>query len=252
MKELTSKERIARILKHQPVDRIGLYEHFWEDTQEHWVQQGFLKEGEDLIQHFGMDVRMAGFPNMMADLDFGEEIVEESDEWKLVRDGNGALLRQWKYKSGTPEHVDFMVKDRSGWEEWARPALIGDSRLGDRICFEDYRKARQLARQEQRFFCWSGVNVFQCMAWLCGHEYMLVGMALDPDWVKDMCNVYADLILKTQQMLFAEEGKPDGIFFYEDLGFKGRPFMSPTMYKQIVWPAHKKTFDYAHSIGCPS
>ena len=27
--------------------------------------------------------------------------------------------------------------------------------------------------------------------------------------------------------------------------------MSPTMYKQIVWPAHKKTFDYAHSIGCP-
>ena len=27
--ELTSKERFDRILKHQPVDRVGLFEVFW-------------------------------------------------------------------------------------------------------------------------------------------------------------------------------------------------------------------------------
>ena len=26
--------------------------------------------------------------------------------------------------------------------------------------------------------------------------------------------------------------------------------MSPTMYKEIVQPGHKKLFDYAHSMGC--
>ena len=33
---LTGKERISRILKRQPVDRIGLYEHFWGDTTKAW------------------------------------------------------------------------------------------------------------------------------------------------------------------------------------------------------------------------
>ena len=30
---MTGKERIQRILRREPVDRIGLYEHFWPDTE---------------------------------------------------------------------------------------------------------------------------------------------------------------------------------------------------------------------------
>ena len=45
-------------------------------------------------------------------------------------------------------------------------------------------------------------------------------------------------------MLFAEEGLPDGMFFYEDMGFKNRPFMSPAMYEEIMQPGHKRLFDY--------
>jgi uroporphyrinogen decarboxylase len=35
------------------------------------------------------------------------------------------------------------------------------------------------------------------------------------------------------------------------MGFKERPFMSPAMYKEIIQPGHKLTFDYAHSKGIP-
>jgi uroporphyrinogen decarboxylase len=35
------------------------------------------------------------------------------------------------------------------------------------------------------------------------------------------------------------------------MGLKGRPFMSPAMYKDILWPAHKRTFDYGHARGLP-
>ena len=75
--------------------------------------------------HFGLDVRRTGGEitpgdyhtiNLIADLDVGEEIVEETDSVKLVRDGNGALLRWIKNGSGAPEHVDFSVRDRRGWE----------------------------------------------------------------------------------------------------------------------------------------
>lgn len=86
---------------------------------------------------------------------------------------------------------------------------------------------------------------------MCGHEHMLVGMALDPEWVKDMVDTYSTLIIELQEILFSREGYPDGIWYYEDMGFKLKPFMSPAMYKEIIQPGHKKTIEYAKSHNLP-
>ncbi len=252
MSPLTSKERITRIFKRQPVDHVGLSEGFWGETNDNWIRQGHVKQGEDLYDHFGIDFRFAGWVNSVADLDFKEVILEETEEWKLSRNGNGAALKWWKGKAGTPEHVDFLVKDRAGWEEHIRPHLLDDSRLKDRVDVEGFRKCRQMCNEKNLYFAWMGLGVFEQMHPMCGHEYMLMGMALDPDWVKDMCEVYADMTIKAQQYLIEKAGgPPDGFYYLEDLGFKLRPFMSPAMYKDIIWPSHKKQFDFAHSLGCP-
>ena len=251
MPEITSRQRIARTLRREPVDRVGAHESFWDDTQRKWAADGHVGEDESLEDHFGLDLRLRWPLKMVADLDFEEEILEEDDERKLVRTGNGAVLRWWKERSGTPEHVDFLVKDRAAWNEFARPRLTDDSVYRRRIDFEGYREVREKCRRENLFFCWGGVNVFELIHPVCGHEYMLIGMALDPGWVVDMCNVYADLTVNLLEILFAEEGPPDACYFFEDMGFKGKPFMSPAMYKEIVWPAHKKTFDFTHSKGLP-
>ena len=251
MTPLTSKERMSRILKLQPVDRVGLFESFWQQTIDKWRKEGHLDPDELPDDHFKYDLRSLWPSNMVADLDFEEQIVEETDETKLTRDGNGALLRHWKEKAGTPEHVDFLVKDRASWQEHVRPHLLDETKYRQRIAFDEYRRVKQQCAKENLFFCWSGINVFECMHPVCGHEYMLMGMALDPDWIKDMCQVYSDLIINLMEIVFAEQGKPDGIWFYEDLGFKERPFMSPRMYKELLFPAHKKTFDYAHLLGLP-
>ena len=44
---MTSKERISNILRHKPVDRIGIFEHFWSDTAKGWAEQGWVKEDVD-------------------------------------------------------------------------------------------------------------------------------------------------------------------------------------------------------------
>jgi len=251
MTELTSRERIARIVRREPVDRIGVHESFWGDTQRAWTERGHLAEGESIADHFGLDIRCGGWLNMISNLDAGDEIIEETEETKLVRNGNGALLRWWKHHDGTPEHVDFLIRDRDTWQAHGRPYLVDPDAIRRRMDFAGYRQARADAAAQDRFFCWGGVNVFECIHPVCGHEYMLMGMALDADWVKDMCNVFADLIVDCLETLFAEEGAPDGLFFYEDMGFKQKPFMSPAMYKDIVWPAHKKTFDFGKSKQLP-
>ena len=248
MAELTGIERIGNILKRKPVDRIGLFEHFWGDTLKKWQNEAHITQGEDLATHFGFDMATCWAFNMIAQLDFEPEVLEETDETILTRDGNGAVLRRHKLHNTTPEHVDFAVKERQSWEALIKPHLTPSR---ERIKFETYQNAKATSKKHNRFFCWSGVNVFELMHPVCGHEYMLMGMALDPDWIKDMAEVYSGLTIALMEILFAEEGKPDGIWFYEDMGFKQRPFMSPDMYKDIIQPAHKKTIDYAHSIDLP-
>ena len=248
MQPMTGIERMSNILRRQPVDRIGLFEHFWSDTRKSWQDAGHIGPDEDLADHFGFDLDLCWAFNMVAKLDYEPEIIEETDETILKRDGNGALLRRHKLHDATPEHVDFLVKDRQSWEEHVKPHLTPDPR---RINFEAYRETKRHAHEQGRFFAWSGINVFELMHPVCGHQYMLMGMALDPDWVKDMVQTYARLTVQLQEMLFAQEGWPDGIWYYEDMGFKGRPFMSPAMYKEIVQPGHIETMAFAKTRNMP-
>ena len=81
------------------------------------------------------------------------------------------------------------------------------------------------------------------MSPMCGHEYLLTGMAADPDWVRDMGELYATLTVRLLEILFAREGMPDGLSVWDDLGFKHRPFMSPAMYRELIFPAHRRLFE---------
>ena len=141
---MTGVERIGRILRREPVDRIGLFEHFWGDTLSKWQEEGHIHEGEQLATHFGFDLTTCWAFNMVADLDFDPEILEETDETVVTRDGNRAVLRRHKLHSSTPEHIDFGVKERSAWEELTKPRLMPDRR---RINFEGYRDARRAAAE---------------------------------------------------------------------------------------------------------
>jgi uroporphyrinogen decarboxylase len=246
--EMTGKERIANILKRKPVDRIGIFEHFWNDTYTTWSQQGYIQPGDSYEDHFGFDMQIFWPLNLVADLDFVPEIVEETEETYVQRDGNGALFRRHKLHDTTPEHIDFLVKDRAGWENYIKPRLTANRR---RINFEGYREAKRQAAEHDRFFCWSGINIFELMHPVCGHQYMLMGMAQDPGWVKDMVDTYSKVTIELQEILFTEEGYPDGIWFYEDMGYKQHPFMSPRMYCEIIQPGHQRTFEWAHTRGLP-
>ena len=59
-----------------------------------------------------------------------------------------SVFRTHKLHDSTPEHVDFLVKDRAGWEEHIKPKLTPDRR---RINFEAYRNAKANARRANRY-----------------------------------------------------------------------------------------------------
>jgi len=78
-----------------------------------------------------------------------------------------------------------------------------------------------------------------------------MAMLTDPDWVKDMVDTYARLTSDLMEILFAEEGWPDGIWFYEDMGLKGRPFISLDMYREFIQAGHRKPIAICAAKGLP-
>lgn len=245
---MTSIERVSRNLQRKKADRICLYEHFWGDTHKTWLSRGKINENESLDDIFGFDFAGSWPFNFTADLDFVPERLTEDEDTYTTLDGNGATLRRHKKHDTTPEHIDFSIKDSRAYYEKIQPHITPSER---RIDFWGYASAKKKAAEKQRFFVWSGVNVFELMHPVCGHENMLVGMALEPEWIAEMAMDYARATVAMQEMLFSEAGKPDGIWYYEDMGFKERPFMSPAMYKELIQPAHKYTIDFAKSLNLP-
>ena len=248
MTPITGKERVSRQLQHKPVDRIAAHESFWSFTIQNWIDQGKMAPGASAHDHFGLDIDLSWAFNLAIDPAAPRKVLAEDDDTVTLLDGNGATLRQHKKHASTPEHLGYAIANQADWLEKAKRFLTPTP---DRINFDHYRALKQACEKAGRFFCWGGVNVFESMHPVAGHENMLVGMALEPDWVLDMSNTYADLLVNLMEELFAREGKPDGLYFFDDMGFKNRPFMSPAMYRELVMPGHRKTIDYAHSIGLP-
>jgi uroporphyrinogen decarboxylase len=245
---ITSKEKVTAALNRNNRGCVPAAITPWRSTLNKWIDQGYLQDG-DFWEHFNLDLRRGGAcVNSVANLDFEPEILEETEDTKLVLDGNGAKLRLHKAHESTPEHVDFLVRDRQSWQQHAKPFLTRFD--GRRIDFAGYEEGRRIAADNDRFFYHASMAPFEQMHRLSGHEYLLMGMALDPDWVKDMVMTFAQMTVTHLEELFGRCGRPDGMFYFEDMGFKEKPFMSPSMYNEIMLPGHKLLFDFAHSIGC--
>lgn len=244
---MTGYERVSNLFARKSIDRIPVGEDFWEDTIAQWTAEGHIKKGESLAEHFDHDLDRAGLINWYADPAHGQVKLEENEDTVLMLDGNGAKLRHHKYHASTPEHVDFLVKDRTSWEEHIKPRLLDVDRR--RIPVEDFRRRLEEAGKQQRYFLSDAFGPFELMQRVCGHEILLLNMALDPDWVKDMVMTYTEFNIMHWEVLFHEAGTPQGTWIADDLGYKFKPFMSPAMFDDILRPGYKRMFDYLHSKG---
>lgn len=254
MEALSSRERVNNFFYRKPLDQVPVFESFWQETVYRWIRENKIAVDENkgniyyqIVEHFEIDFFSEAVVNKIAKLDFEPVVIDENEDTVVMFDGNGATLRRHKHNTTTPEHVDFTVKDRQTWQEHIKPHLVDFNR--ERINFEGYRNLRDRCKDNDCFFAAALLAPFECIHPVCGHEYMLMGMVLDPDWVKDMFEVYVDLHIKHFEVLFDEEGLPDGVFIYEDMGFKDKPFFSPDMYREIILPYHKRLIDFFHSKG---
>jgi len=273
---LSSCENTKRLFARGPAERVGLHDGPWGRTIRKWVTQGYptrkvkktVKEKavEDGVEverevekqvdqpvpareHFGFDMAGCGGWFDMLPLKGHSEVLEETDEWRVTRNGAGAALKYWKDKDGTPEHIDFLMTSREVWERDYRPHLLDVDR--ERVNIEGAKKALEANREKGFWTHFGHLFIWENMRRSLGDICMYESLLTDPEWIHDYNRVHTDFFIAHFRLILEEAGLPDGIWLYEDLGFKERLFASPKVLGDLIFPYYKEVVDFFHGYGLP-
>ena len=265
---MTPAENLRRMFAGEQPRWVPLFDSPWGDTLRKWVTQGYptrkvkrkvQEDGREVekevdeplrpAEHFGYDmVGVGGWFDMMP-LKGHREVIEETDEWRIVRNGAGAAFKYWKNKSGTPEHIDFRMTNRQVWERDYRPHLLEPD--PSRVNVEGARKALERWRAEGRWTFYGHLFIWENMRQSMGDVTLYQSLLLDPEWIHDYNRVYTDFYKAHYRILFEQAGVPDGIWMYEDLGYNKGLFASPKVLAELIFPYYREVVDFFHSYGLP-
>jgi len=274
----TSREVIDALLRGKPAERVGLTDSPWTDTLLLWVKEGYPtrtvhkipgqsrwrpedgqwedveREGEYvepvppwMVFHYDM-VGTGPWFDVMPLIDY-EETIQETEEWKITRNGAGGALKYWKHKMGTPEHIDFRMTSRAVWERDYRPHLLDfDPR---RLDLPELRKNFAENRQQPVWVHFGHMFIWELMRQSMGDVTMYESLLDDPAWIHDYNQVYTALYKKAFATIFSEVGMPDGVWLYEDMGYKNGLFASPKLLGELIFPYYREMIQFFHSYNLP-
>lgn len=242
---LTSRERVQRMFERKDQDRVPRYDSYWNETIARWQGEGLKGDHAAALDMLETDFHSLGviwprpFPNQRI-------IVEEDAETQVIRDEFGATGRFWKDKSGTPEHIGFDCDSREKWETIYKPALQNAPIQVDLAAFRtQYEKARAM----KRWIHWHAAESFEETRKIVGDEVVAMAMVTDPEWVRDMSQTYTDCLLREFDAIWSLGLEVDGVFMWGDMAYNRGTFCSPKMYREFIWPDHKRLADWAHGHG---
>jgi len=243
--EPTYRELFNTIMHYGEFDRMPVV-HWttWPEANQEWLAQGLP---EDTSQHEYLDASpmWSGIPiNLGLMPAFEEETIEETDEYRIFRQGDGVIAQHWKGRSCIPHYIDFTMKDRSGWDQYKKRLQPS----ADRIAPDLDEKLAQLADSQQPVCFSTGSMVGWTRDWM-GVVNLGYTCADDPDLIGEVADTVADLICWGIDQVKGKVTIDIGLG-WEDICFKTGPLVSPRIFKQCCVPAYRKVADKLAEAGC--
>ena len=243
---MTPKELWQNIMWYKGHDRMPVI-HWgeWEETRQRWIKEG-LPEDVDEREYFGavahwtfVSININLFPP------FEEAILEETDEYKILRASDGVIQKQWKKISNIPHYIDYILKTGRDWEEYKK-RLQPDPR---RIPANLQRKIEQAETSQLPI----AIETVSLMGWIrdwMGVENMSYLMYDEPEVFADMIETLSNLSCwAIDQIIPKMKTKPDMGFGWEDICSKSGPFVSPAIFRKYVAPGYLKIRNKLEEYG---
>jgi uroporphyrinogen decarboxylase len=240
---MTSRQRVGKALRHECPDRVPIHESFWEATENRWREEGLDPEVSP-DDHFGTEIRMLSVDNSFG---FAPEEVERTEDYVTVRDEWGILKRDWPDHRSTPELLDFRIKSRAEWDEM-KGRLEPDP---GRVDWDTARAQHARWRREGKFICLAAIPGYEATWRKVGPERLLVAIAEEPDWVRELYDYDAEMIVGMARLYLDQGLDFDGAWLWDDLGYRNAPLFSPRAYHEQLMPYHRRLCDFFHDQGWP-
>lgn len=240
---MTTKERVTRMFEHREADRVPILDTPWRGTLTRWVSEG-MPAGMDWRDYFEVDKCECIGVDITPRYEC--RILEETEEYVIRTSAWGVTTKEFKQEDATPEFLDFTVTTPEKWAEAKSRMTVDADRINWAYLKENYPRWKAEGRWIQAGF-WFGFDVTH--SWMCGTENLLIALLEDPEWVKDMFQTYLDRCIAHFDLLWDAGYTVDSIFWYDDMGYKGTPFFSEKIYRELLQPVHKQAVDWAHRHG---
>lgn len=241
--EMNSWERFKRAYEHKEADRVPIEDNPWNGTLKRWHDEG-MPHGVDWRDFFGVDKVST------IDIDISprlpEKIIEKTDRYTIKTNAWGATLKCFNELDSTPEMLDFKVTTMDAWEEVKARMTLDDDRIPWKMLEENYPKWRADGHWLRGVF-WFGFDVTHSN--VTGTETMLISMIEEPEFIEDIFETSISRCEALYDRLWDAGYHFDEVLWYDDMGYKGTTFFSPSMYRNILKPYHKRAVDWAHNRG---
>ncbi|MCD6519223.1 MAG: hypothetical protein J7M05_04795 [Anaerolineae bacterium] len=239
---MDSRERVRRILWGEIPDRIPLDDAYWETTIARWHKEG-LPAGVSPKAFFGTDeiVRLGGDYS----LQLPERTVKEEGNARTYWDREGALRRDLHTPDGwTSQWLDFSIKGPKDWAKYRQHLRFNESRI-PKTALQTYRQARA----EGKFLCYFAHACFHPTWMRIGITNMFVWMLDRPNFIFDLLAAHTQLVIDIYEGMRKLGIEFDGVFLADDLGHRTAPLISPQLYRQLVFPHHKRLCEHFQAQG---
>ncbi len=247
---MTPLERFRRTVRFQPVDHAPYHvTPGWGQTIRRWRREG-LPEDTSLEDYFGSE------PTMDTGVYFGpwprfeREILEDEGETRIVRNHEAIVMREYvtDTERSMPHFLEFPVKTREDYRRLLKPRLTGPPE--DRLPADWSARVARFANRHVPLSMfadrWGGF--FGPLRNMMGLEGLVYAFFDDPQLVEEMMDDIAANIISIAGMVL-DQTDIEFFGFWEDMGMKTGPLLSPPMFEQYMVPRYRRVTDFLRSRG---
>jgi len=245
---MTTRDLWQNIMHYGKYDRMPvMHWRGWPETRERWISEGLPADANEhdffntSRYMYPLSVKLDLFPAIE------DEVIEETDEYRIFRDTAGVISREWKHKSSLPHYIDFTLKTAKDWDAYKKRLQPDPGRIPTNL-------DETIADAETSKFpvC---ISTGSLMGWVrnwMGVENMSYLMFDDQDVYADMVDTIAELTCwGIDQIVPRMNTIPDLAFGWEDICGKSGPLVSPNIFERCVSPGYLKVRAKLDEYGIP-
>ena len=172
------------------------------------------------------------------------EKYKQIDKNYLVHDG-GALVKS-ETLLGHPHgfQVDGLLKSRAMWEAWYEGYVVGE--IADSNV-DAFNKSLQMGIEHEFLEVPSVGLLMEPLIGSIGIDSIGKFARKDPQFLHTICETI--MIAAYKKMDFLCKTDAPVIIIPDDCAYKGRPILSPVMYKEFIIPHLARMIEKAHAVG---